>query len=129
VSAEALADGLADGLIEALHRLQQRHGWLSPALLVRLSQDLALPTSRVQGVATFYHLFALRPLAPHRCGICLGTACWVLGAERLAESLQRRLDLRLDGGPGAGGWELVSLACVGACSQAPVLLVDGQVLR
>jgi NADH:ubiquinone oxidoreductase subunit E len=47
----------------------------------------------------------------------------------LAEGLQRRLGLQLDGGPGSGRWELVSLACVGACSQAPVLLLDGQVLR
>ncbi len=123
------AEALGDGLIEALHRLQQRQGWLSPAQLVQLSHDLSVPASRVQGVVTFYHLFALRPGAPHRCGICLGTACWVQGAERLAEGLQRRLGLQLDGGPGSGRWELVSLACVGACSQAPVLLLDGQVLR
>ena len=107
-----------------LHRRQRRHGHLSPAVLGEVAQSLALPASQVQAVASFYHLFRLLPPAPHRLGVCRGTACWLAGADALAAALEVRLGLQLDGAE-RGGWELVSLGCQGACAQAPLLLRDG----
>lgn len=110
--------GTADALIEILHALQQQQGWLSAPLLAAVARGLSLPMSRVQGVASFYHLFALHPPAPRRLGVCLGTACFVRGATALQERLAQGL---------APGLVLEPLSCVGACAQGPVLLVDGQI--
>jgi len=107
-----------EGLIEILHALQHQQGWLSPLSLACVARGLDLPLSRVLGVASFYHLFALQPPPPHRVGVCLGTACFVRGATALQQRLAQRL---------APGWVLEQLSCIGACAQGPVLLVDGQI--
>ncbi len=118
----------ADALIEVLHRVQPLEGHLSQAALHQVATGLRLPLSQVQGVASFYHLFRLRPPAPHRCALCLGTACAVRGAWGLQRRLERRLGLRLDGPAAASGWALEAVSCVGACGLGPVLLVDGRLL-
>lgn len=118
----------ADALIEVLHQVQERHGHLPQPLLREVARGLRLPLSRVYGVASFYHLFRLEPPSAHRCAVCLGTACFVRGAGALAELLAARLGTRLDGLPTAGGWSLEAVSCLGACGQAPVLVVDGALL-
>jgi len=118
--------GRADALIEVLHQVQELHGFLSPAVLDQVARALRLPLSRVRGVASFYHLFRLEPPTPHRCAVCLGTACFVKGGGELAARLERRLGLRLDDAAGNGSWALEHVSCLGACGQAPVLVVDGQ---
>lgn len=111
-------------LIEVLHEVQLQQGFLSPAALQAVARGLALPLSRVQGVASFYHWFALQPPARHRCAVCLGTACVVRGAGRLLAALEQRLGLPPGGRSADGAWTLQALSCIGACSQAPLLLVD-----
>lgn len=115
----------ADALIERLHALQQGPGYLPASVLAAVARELALPLSRVLGVASFYHLFALQPPPPHRCGVCLGTACQVRGAAVLVTALEQRLGAGLGQGAGALGWALDEQSCVGACSFGPLLLVDG----
>jgi bidirectional [NiFe] hydrogenase diaphorase subunit len=102
-------------LIEVLHQVQLREGHLSPAALHRVACDLALPLSRVVGVASFYHLFRRQPLAPQRWTLCFGTACFVLGAPALAAALQTRLTAS------PAGWRLQRSDCLGACGRWPVL--------
>ncbi len=114
-----------DALIEVLHQVQELEGHLSPAALGQVARALALPLSRVQGVASFYHLFRLTAPTPHRCAVCLGTACFVKGGADLARALERQLGVRLDDGAGNGVWALQHVSCLGACGQAPVLVVDG----
>lgn len=116
--------GRADALIEVLHELQQHQGYLSEEGLRAVASALAVPLSRVQGVATFYALFALQPPAAHRCAVCMGTACFVAGAELVLAALQQRLGPLHQGRRGDGGWMLEAVGCVGACSQAPVLLLN-----
>lgn len=115
----------ADALIEVLHQLQERHGYLPKPLLREVARGLRLPLSRVYGVASFYHLFRLEPPSAHRCAVCLGTACFVRGGAKLAAALEVRVGTRLDGPPAPGGWTLQAVSCLGACGQAPVLVVDG----
>ncbi|QNI71503.1 NAD(P)H-dependent oxidoreductase subunit E [Cyanobium sp. NS01] len=112
-------------LIEVLHRVQELLGWLPPQALAQVARELQLPQARVYGVASFYHLFRLRAPTAHRCCVCLGTACFVKGGAVLAAQLERRLALRLDDPAGNGAWSLETVSCLGACSQAPVLVVDG----
>ncbi len=120
-----LQGGRDDALIEVLHQVQELEGYLSPVALRQVARGLGLPLSRVQGVASFYHLFRLEAPTPHRCAVCLGTACFVKGGADLAKALERHLGVRLDAAAGNGTWALQHVSCVGACGQAPVLVVDG----
>jgi bidirectional [NiFe] hydrogenase diaphorase subunit len=117
-----------DGLIEVLNRAQELHGQLTPALLRHVAAALRLPLSRVQGTASFYHLFRFRPPAAHSCVVCTGTACHVKGADALLRDLER--DLAPGGAAQAAGVEAIELStvrCVGTCGGAPLVVVDGQV--
>jgi len=78
-------------LIERLHAVQQRHGYLPRAELQQLAVAMQRPLSDVMGVASFYHLFRLVPPPLHRCVVCRGTACFVRGAERLEVGLRQSL--------------------------------------
>ena len=110
----------AHGLIEVLNSAQQHYGHLSEALLRHIARRLHLPFSRVQGTASFYHLFRFSPAAPHSCLVCTGTACHVLGAARLLAELQQAPLAEL-------GVELGTVRCIGTCSGAPLVEVDGEV--
>lgn len=117
--------GRPDALIEVLHQVQELHGYLPRTALDEVARQLRLPLSRVQGVASFYHLFRLEPPTPHTCAVCLGTACFVHGGADLVRELETRLAVRLDAPAGSGTWALQQVSCLGACGQAPVLEVDG----
>lgn len=103
----------ADSLIERLHSLQESHGHLPRQELRQLAISMERPLSEVMGVASFYHLFRLNQPSPHRCVVCRGTACFVRGAEQLEVALRQR------------GMAFETSSCLGACGQAPVLVVDG----
>src|SRR5580700_6429135 len=72
-----------DALIEVLHAAQGLFGYLEDDVLLYVARALKLPPSRVYGVATFYHFFSLKPQGAHTCVVCLGTACYVKGANEL----------------------------------------------
>jgi bidirectional [NiFe] hydrogenase diaphorase subunit len=89
-------------------------------LLRHIARRLHLPFSRVQGTASFYHLFRFQPAARHSCLVCTGTACHVQGAAPLLQELQRAPLQEL-------GVELGTVRCIGTCSGAPLVVVDGEV--
>lgn len=125
---EAIGAAPADALIEVLHRLQEGQGWLDRETLRQVARQLRLPLSHVVGVASFYHLFLLQRPTPHRCAVCLGSACFVRGALQLVQALSDRLGVELDDPRGDGTWSLQRVGCLGACGQAPVLVVDERLL-
>jgi bidirectional [NiFe] hydrogenase diaphorase subunit len=110
----------AHGLIEVLNHAQQLYGHLSEPLLRHIARQLQLPFSRVQGTASFYHLFRFAPPQRHSCLVCTGTACHVQGAAQLLAELQAAPLAEL-------GVELGSMRCIGTCSGAPLVVVDGAV--
>ena len=110
----------AHNLIEVLHRAQQLYGHLSEPLLRHIARQLQLPFSRVQGTASFYHLFRFAPPARHSCLVCTGTACHVQGAGQLLAGL-RAAPLAKQ------GVELGTVRCIGTCSGAPLVEGDGAV--
>ena len=121
--------GRADALIEVLHGAQQRYGHLSDPLLRHVATRLKLPLSRVKGTASFYHLFRFQPPARHRCVVCTGTACQIQGAPALIATLEESLGLQM-GDRRADGWvSLSEVRCLGTCSDAPLVLIDGTVGR
>src|SRR5215467_5204670 len=82
-----------DALIEILHKAQELFGYLEDDLLLFVSVKLKLPPSRVYGVATFYHFFNLKPQGEHTCVVCMGTACYVRGADKVIAAIQNDLKI------------------------------------
>ncbi len=91
-----------------------------------VAQALDTPVAGVYGVATFYNQFRFAPLGKHVIEICRGTACHVKQSLALAQYLQRRLKLRPDGNSADGRFSVLRVACLGACSIAPVIKLDGE---
>jgi len=116
-----------DALIEVLHTAQEAYGYLSRELLAHVSAKLKLPESQVFGVATFYHFFTLRPRGEHSCIVCTGTACYVKGAGEVVKSLEESCGIRAGQTTGDGKLFLGTARCLGNCSLAPMLTIDGRV--
>ena len=115
-------------LIETLHTVQSSFGYIDDVAMRYVGQSLGLPLSKVYGVATFYHLFSLKPQGRHSCVVCTGTACYIKGAGDLLDGIQQRFQV----GPGETTNDdrisVLSARCLGACGLAPAAVVNGQVL-
>lgn len=116
----------SEQLIPLLQEIQRREGHVSPSAMVELADALDLPVARVYGVATFYNQFRFAPLGKHLIEVCRGTACHVKESLTLLQHLQRRLKLRPDGNSADGRFTVLTVACLGACSIAPALKLDGE---
>jgi NADH-quinone oxidoreductase subunit E len=115
-----------DSLIPVLQDVQTENGFLSTQSMEEISLRVGVPISRVYGVATFYKQFRFAPLGEHVIEVCRGTACHVKGSLSIADHLKRRLKLKSDGNSADGKFSLVTVACLGACSIAPVIKMDGE---
>lgn len=123
--AEVLGDMDSDGnLIAALQRLQAEFGYLPEAVIDELARLSGLPASRIYGVVTFYSQFSTEPSGRHKVCVCHGTACHVAGAARITEALEQELGVDDGGTTPDMEFTLDSVACMGACSQAPVMRID-----
>jgi bidirectional [NiFe] hydrogenase diaphorase subunit len=116
-----------DALIEVLHKAQELFGYLEDDLLLFVAHKLKLPPSRVYGVATFYHFFTLKPKGEHTCVVCMGTACYVKGADKVIESVQHTLKIKAGETTADGKVSLLTARCIGACGIAPAVVYDGTV--
>jgi bidirectional [NiFe] hydrogenase diaphorase subunit len=116
-----------DALIEVLHKAQELFGYLEDDLLLFVSYKLKLPPSRVYGVATFYHFFALKPQGEHTCVVCMGTACYVKGSDKIIASIQDKLKIKAGETTADNKVSLLTARCIGACGIAPAITYDGQV--
>jgi bidirectional [NiFe] hydrogenase diaphorase subunit len=116
-----------DALIEALHSAQEAFGFLDDDALRYISDRLRVPPSKVFGVATFYHHFTLKPHGEHTCVVCTGTACYINGAGEILTSIQAGLGVKPRETTADGKLSLLTARCLGACSLAPAVIVDGHV--
>jgi len=116
-----------DALIEVLHKAQELFGYLEDDLLLFISHKLKLPPSRVYGVATFYHFFTLKPQGEHTCVVCMGTACYVKGADKVIAAIQEAAQLRPGETTPDNKVSLLTARCIGACGIAPAVVYDGTV--
>jgi len=122
----AQGDLTREQMIPLLQEIQEAEGFVSREAMGRLAEALETPVSRVYGVATFYNQFRFAPLGEHVIELCRGTACHVKQSLTLAQHLKRRLKLRDDGNSADGRFTVISVACLGACSIAPVIRLDGE---
>src|SRR5690349_3519815 len=116
-----------DSLIEVLHKAQELFGFLDDDLLLFISYKLKLPPSRVYGVATFYHFFTLKPQGEHTCVVCLGTACYVKGADKVIAAVQNNFKIQPGETTADNKLSLLTARCIGACGIAPAVVYDGTV--
>jgi bidirectional [NiFe] hydrogenase diaphorase subunit len=117
----------SDALIEVLHVAQEAFGYLEEDVLEYVAHGLQMPLSKVYGVATFYHLFSLKPSGAHTCVVCMGTACYVKGGGKVMESLQEKLGIEAGETTPDGQVSLMAARCLGACGIAPAVVFDGEV--
>ena len=115
-----------DALIEALHSAQEAFGYLDDDALRYVSESLHVPPSKVFGVATFYRHVTLKPHGEHTCVVCTGTACYINGAGEILEQFRGRLGVKPKETTPDGKISLLTARCIGACSLAPAVVVDGR---
>lgn len=114
-------------LIPALHRCQEElGGWLTPEILDACAEFFGLEPVEVFGVASFYPMFHLRPVGKHMVGVCHNIACELRGAEDILREACRVTGARPGGVSPDGRFSVTRLECQGACTAAPMLVLDGR---
>jgi NADP-reducing hydrogenase subunit HndA len=111
-------------LINVLHKCQEHFGYLPAEVQEVVSNQLAVPVARIYGVITFYSFFTMTPKGKHPISVCMGTACYVRGAEKVLDEFKKELGLQVGQTSEDGKFSLSSLRCVGACGLAPVVMVS-----
>lgn len=114
-------------LIHILHEVQHLHGYLPEEVQRLIATILRIPASRVYGVVTFYTFFTMSPKGKHPISVCMGTACYVRGSEKILEELERLLGIQVGESTADGKYSLDCLRCVGACGLAPVVMIGEKV--
>ncbi|MBL7903821.1 MAG: NAD(P)H-dependent oxidoreductase subunit E [Bacteroidales bacterium] len=114
-------------LINVLHKAQGIFGYLPAEVQEVIAKELSISVAHVYGVVTFYSFFTMLPKGEHPVSICLGTACYVRGAEKVIDEFKRILNIGVGETTPDGKFSLACLRCVGACGLAPVVLVGEKV--
>ncbi len=115
------------GLMPVLHEAQNIYGYLPIEVQKLVAEGLHIPLSEVYGVATFYTQFSLTPKGTYKISVCLGTACYVKGADKILEALEKKLGIKSGECTKDGMFSIDSTRCVGACGLAPVMMVNEDV--
>lgn len=114
-------------LINVLHKAQHIFGYLPEELQIFIANKLDITAAKVFGVVTFYSYFTMEPRGKHVISICMGTACFVKGAEKVLEEFRKQLKVKDGFSTEDGLFTIDILRCVGACGLAPVVVIDGMV--
>jgi len=126
---EAIAKfkGTNGALMPVLHEGQHLFGFLPLEVQKHISNGLNIPMAEIYGVVTFYSQFSLEPKGEYHIGVCLGTACYVRGAQALIDIISRDLSIEVNKTSADGKYSLEATRCIGACGLAPVLTVNEDV--
>ncbi|MFW6310022.1 MAG: NAD(P)H-dependent oxidoreductase subunit E [Prolixibacteraceae bacterium] len=120
-------DNRESELINVLHRVQHKLGYLPAEVQEVVAKELKASVAKVYGVVTFYSFFTMIPKGEFPISICMGTACYVRGAEQVLSEFKRQLKVEVGESTGDGKFSLNCLRCVGACGLAPVVQVGEKV--
>jgi len=113
-------------LIAVLHHAQEIFGFLPVEVQNHVARKLDIPTSKVYGVVTFYSYFSMTRKGKCRVNVCMGTACFVKGAQGILDELKQFLDIETGQVTKDGMFSVDALRCIGACGLAPVITVNGK---
>lgn len=114
----------ASNLIAMLQDIQDIHGYLRENDIIKVARHAGVPISRVYGIATFYNQFRLTPLGKHVIRVCRGTACHVKGSLDILNILEAELGISAGETSKDLQFTIETVACIGACSIAPVIVID-----
>ena len=116
--------GKPGALIPVLEQVQEVLGYLSEPVQMLVAEGLNIPVANVYGVVTFYSFFTMGPRGRHNIRVCLGTACYVRGGQKLLERLEDIIGIKPGGCTEDRRFSLETVRCLGACGLAPVIVVD-----
>ena len=114
-------------LIAVLHKAQGLFGYLPKEVQMFVGEKLNIPVSQVYGVVSFYSFFTMTPKGKYPVSVCLGTACYVRGADKVLDAFKKQLGIEVGQTTTDGRFSLDALRCVGACGLAPVVLIGEKV--
>jgi NADP-reducing hydrogenase subunit HndA len=114
-------------LIPVLHEAQDIFGYLPMDVQKIISQEMDIPLAEIYGVVTFYTQFSLKPKGKYKIQVCMGTACYVKGADKILDKLQERLGIHVGDCTEDGKFSLDACRCIGACGLAPVIMINEDV--
>ncbi len=114
-------------LIRVLHKAQEIFGYLPAELQQHIAKKLGVSTAKIFGVVSFYSYFSMIPKGEHPISVCMGTACYVRGAEKVRDEFLKQLNIKEGETTEDGKFSVDCLRCVGACGLAPVVLVGEKV--
>lgn len=114
-------------LINVLHKTQEHFGYLPEEVQNEVAVNLNMPLAKVYGVVSFYTFFTMTPKGKYPISICMGTACFVRGAEKIVEAVEKELNIKVGGVTEDGKFSLDCLRCIGACGLAPVMMIGSKV--
>ncbi len=127
---EAFIDSLETtkgALIEILHKAQGIFGYLPRDVQLFVARKLGIPGAEVYGVVSFYSYFTTKPSGKHTISVCMGTACFVRGADKIVKSFKEKLGIEANETTEDGLFTIKDVRCIGACGLAPVVMVDDKV--
>ena len=119
--------GMKGALMPILHDGQKIFGCLPLEVQKRISEALNIPLAEIYGVITFYSQFTLEPRGEYTIGVCMGTACYVKGSQKIIERVKREANVEVGATSTDGKFSLEATRCIGACGLAPVLTVNEDV--
>jgi NADH-quinone oxidoreductase E subunit len=114
-------------LMMVLHRAQDTFGYLPKEIQEMISREMKIPVSEIYGVATFYSQFTLVPKGEYDISVCLGTACYVRGAQEILDKIEEELGISVGETTSDGKFSISATRCLGACGLAPVMVVNEDV--
>ena len=109
------------------HEVQEKYGYIPKQAQIVISKELKMPMAEIYGVITFYSRFTLAPKGKYNIAICLGTACFVKGSQKLLDRAKERLNIEPGQVTQDGKFSIDEVRCVGACGLAPVFMVNDEV--
>lgn len=114
-------------LMPIMHKAQEIFGYLPLEVQNFIAEELNIPLTDVYGVATFYTHFTLKPQGKYTINVCLGTACYVKGAQKILDKLKEELKIEEGDTTPDGRFTIDATRCLGACGLAPVMMINGEV--
>lgn len=119
--------GQAGAVIPVLHKAQEVYGYLPIEVQTMIAEGLNVPLAEVYGIVTFYTQFSLNPKGKYEIGVCLGTACYVKGSDKILEKIKEVLNIDVGECTPDGKLSLTATRCIGACGLAPVMTINDEV--
>ncbi len=115
------------GLIPLLEKTQELLGYIPVCVQEKIAKDTGIPSNRIYGVVSFYSFFTMEARARHRIQVCMGTACYVKGGKDIAQKIENEYGIKVGESTKDGRFTYENARCFGACSLAPIIVVDGKV--